>query len=111
MSDCIFCKIVKKEIPSKIIFENDFALAFKDINPQAPVHLLIVPKVHYSTLEDITDENMLGKLIVLARELAKEFKLVNGYRLVINKGDDGGQTVYHLHVHILGGRQMMWPPG
>lgn len=111
MEDCIFCKIVKKEIPAKIVYENDFALAFHDLNGQAPVHILLIPKKHYATLAEVEDDLLTGKLMSLATKIAHEQNLDKGYRLVINTGDDGGQTVYHLHIHIVGGRQMLWPPG
>ncbi|MEW5819795.1 MAG: histidine triad nucleotide-binding protein [Cyanobacteriota bacterium] len=111
MSDCIFCKIVNKEIPSKPVFENDYALAFNDINPQAPVHILLIPKTHYDSINEVDDVELLGKLMKVATQIAKEQELENGYRIVINKGEEGGQTVYHLHIHIIGGRSMKWPPG
>jgi len=111
MSDCIFCKIVNKEIPAKLVFENDFALAFEDINPVAKVHILLIPKVHYNSIADVSDEVLIGKLVLLANKIANDHKLDNGYRMIINKGDDGGQTVHHLHIHIIGGRFMKWPPG
>lgn len=111
MDDCIFCKIVNKDIPAKIVYENDYALAFHDLNSQAPVHLLLIPKKHYATLAEVDDPMLIGKLMTLATKIAHDQNLDNGYRLVINTGDDGGQTVYHLHIHIVGGRKMLWPPG
>lgn len=111
---CVFCKIVKKEIPAKIVFEDNNVLAFEDINPQAPVHIVIIPKVHIDKLSDIKEENtaMMGRLILAANEIAKEKKLLeSGYRVVINCGRDAGQAVLHLHLHLLGARAMTWPPG
>ncbi|KAK9884852.1 hypothetical protein WA026_009077 [Henosepilachna vigintioctopunctata] len=108
----IFDRIISKEIPANIIYENDKLLAFHDVNPQAPVHFLVIPKKRIAMLDDAedNDKDLLGELILTATKLAKE-KLPGGYRLVINNGRDGCQSVFHLHVHILGGRQMKWPPG
>ncbi|WP_196602814.1 histidine triad nucleotide-binding protein [Pectinatus frisingensis] len=115
MSDCVFCKIVSKEIPASIVYEDDVALAFKDLEPQAPVHVLIVPKKHIKSLTDTTleDKETISHIMVdVIPELAKEFKIVdNGFRTVINTGVEGGQTVAHLHFHLIGGRSMQWPPG
>jgi histidine triad (HIT) family protein len=110
---CLFCKIVSGEIPAKRLYEDDRVLAFPDINPQAPVHILIIPKQHLTSHAHATPEDaaMLGHLISVAGEIARTANLANGYRLVINTGPDGGQTVEHLHVHLLGGRSMAWPPG
>jgi len=111
--DCLFCKIASGAIPVKRLYENDHILAFPDINPQAPVHILVIPKQHLASLAHATPEDaaMLGHLLSAAGEVAREQNLANGYRLVINTGPDGGQTVDHLHVHLLGGRHMTWPPG
>lgn len=109
--DCIFCKIVNKEIPTKIVFENDFCLAFNDIKPASPTHILVIPKQHLNSLFETDDKELLGNLLFVAKEIAKEKGLSDGFRTVINTGDNGGQTVYHLHVHILGGRFHKWPPG
>jgi len=111
--DCLFCKIATGAIPVKRIYEDDHVLAFPDINPQAPVHILIIPKKHLASVAHATPEDaaMLGHLISTAGEIARAQNLTNGYRLVINTGPDGGQTVDHLHVHLLGGRHMGWPPG
>jgi len=111
--DCLFCKIVSGAIPVKRLYEDDHVLAFPDINPQAPVHILLIPKQHLASLDHATpqDAAMLGQLISAAGEVARAQNLGNGYRLVINTGPDGGQTVDHLHVHLLGGRHMTWPPG
>jgi histidine triad (HIT) family protein len=106
--NCIFCKIVAGEIPSKKLYEDEQAYAFADIDPKAPTHTLIVPKKHVVSL-DTGDEALLGHLLSVARQLAA--KLTKGYRVVINTGEEGGQTVDHLHLHLLGGRPMHWPPG
>ena len=111
--DCIFCKIIAGTIPSKKVYEDDLTYAFADIDPKAPVHLLIVPKKHIPSLAaiDAADTAIVGHLHAIANRLAVEHTLSKGYRTVINTGADGGQTVDHLHVHLLGGRQMHWPPG
>jgi len=114
MSDCIFCKIVKGEIPGKKIYEDDEMLAFHDITPMAPVHFLLIPKKHIKSLMHLEAEDvaLAGRLLGKAQELAKELGCgENGARFVINAGRDGGQTVDHLHIHILGGRGLGWPPG
>jgi histidine triad (HIT) family protein len=111
--ETIFSKIIRREIPATIVYEDDRALAFRDINPQAPVHILVIPKRVIPTIADATaeDESLLGHLLLVATQVAREEKLDGGYRLVINCGQNGGQTVYHLHIHLLGGRAMGWPPG
>lgn len=111
--DCLFCKIIDKEIPSDIIYEDDKVIAFKDNKPQAPVHVLIVPKEHIKSAVDLKSEHkeLVGHVFMVAKELSKELGLDNGYRVVNNCGEDGGQTIDHIHFHILGGRQLMWPPG
>ncbi|MCL2442355.1 MAG: histidine triad nucleotide-binding protein [Treponema sp.] len=114
MSNCLFCKIIAGEIPSKKIFEDDEMLAFYDINPVAPVHFLVIPKKHINNLLEleVTDAGLVGKLFHKAQELAKELGCeVKGGRFVINAKKDGGQTVDHLHIHFLGGRALGWPPG
>ena len=113
MNNCIFCKIVKGEIPSNTIFEDDEMLAFHDINPAAPVHVLVIPKKHIQSLLHLEadDTALAGRLMYKARELAKDLCGDKGARFVINAGRHGGQTVDHLHVHILGGRFLTWPPG
>ncbi len=112
MTDCLFCKMVAGEIKSDIVFENDHLLAFRDINPQAPTHILIVPKAHVATLDELTDQALAGELLCLVPKLAAQEDLTEqGYRTVINCNRFGGQEVYHLHIHLLGGRQMKWPPG
>ena len=112
-SETIFSKIVRREIPAEIVYEDELALAFKDITPQAPVHILVIPKDPLPKLSeaDTQHQNLLGHLLLTARQIARDAGLDNGYRVVINNGADGGQTVFHLHLHILGGRQMQWPPG
>ena len=111
--DCLFCKIVEGTIPAKVLYQDDQAIAFADINPQAPVHLLIIPRRHIVSLAHAieTDAALLGHLHWIAAQLARSQDLTNGYRTLINIGDDGGQTVHHLHIHLLGGRHMNWPPG
>lgn len=113
MSETIFDKIIRKEIPADIVYEDDLALAFKDINPQAPVHILVIPKKPIPQLSQANndDQALLGHLLLTVKKVAADAGLTNGYRVVINSGSDGGQTVYHLHLHILGDRQMNWPPG
>jgi histidine triad (HIT) family protein len=113
MSDTIFGKIIRKEIPAEIVYEDDLALAFKDVNPQAPTHILVIPKKAIARLSEATsqDHALMGHLLLSAKRIAEQAGLSNGYRLVINNGDDGGQSVDHLHLHILGGRPMGWPPG
>lgn len=114
MTNCLFCKIAAGEIPANIVFETEDYLAFHDINPQAPTHLLIIPRRHISTINDCNaqDELLLGQLIIAAKRYAAENSLSEeGYRLVFNVNSGGGQQVYHIHLHLLGGRQMIWPPG
>ena len=114
MSDCLFCKIIAGEIPSKKIFENEEILAFHDINPMAPVHFLVIPKKHINNLLELEEEDssLAGRLLYKAQEIAKELGCEeNGARFVINAKSHGGQTVDHLHLHVLGARQLSWPPG
>lgn len=114
MSDSIFAKIIRREIPADIVFENDRVIAFRDINPQAPVHILIVPKKPIPTVNDLAEEDaaLVGELFLVAAQLAKDAGIdADGYRTVFNCNTHGGQEVYHLHLHLLGGRQMTWPPG
>ena len=114
MNDCLFCKIISNEIPSDCVFENENIYAFRDINPQAPVHILIIPKTHISTINDVDDNQKLlvGEIFLTSKKLAeKEGIAENGYRTVFNCNKNGGQQVYHIHLHLLGGRQMIWPPG
>jgi histidine triad (HIT) family protein len=113
MDDCLFCKISEKKIPSKIVYEDDDIFAFEDISPQAPSHILICPRKHLESLTDAEAEDaaLLGKLQLIAAKLAKERKLIQGYRTVFNNGRGAGQSVFHLHLHLLGGRDFRWPPG
>lgn len=113
MTECIFCKIISGEIPSKKAYEDEWIYAFHDLEPQAPVHVLIVPKKHLDSLDDTTpsDAALLGHLMLAVKDLARELGLENGYRLVANTGADGMQSVKHLHFHLLGKRRMLWPPG
>jgi len=114
MSDCLFCKIRDGEIQGDIVFENDDVLAFNDVNPQAPVHVLIIPKKHISTVNDMDagDEVIMGKLFSVAKTIAAQQGVADdGYRLVVNCNEKAGQTVFHIHMHLLGGRNMTWPPG
>jgi histidine triad (HIT) family protein len=112
-SDCLFCRIVAGNIPTQRMYEDDLSLGFADIHPQAPVHLLIIPKEHIASQAHAEEEHsqVLGHLLAKAAEMARSAGLDRGYRVVINTGPDGGQTVDHLHVHLLGGRHMGWPPG
>ena len=112
MNNCLFCKIVKEEITAEKIYENNKVLAFKDINPQAPEHFLVITKKHFSSINDIEDENLIGMLNIVAVKIAKQNNFAEkGYRLVINCNKDGAQSVPHIHLHCLAGRQMHWPPG
>ena len=113
MSDCLFCKIVDGEIPSNKVYEDDEILAFHDVAPQAPVHFLIVPKKHMDSLDDsrVEDAALLAHIMLKIKDIAKDLGLENGYRVVINTGEDGMQSVKHLHVHVLGKRRLLWPPG
>lgn len=113
MSDTIFGKIIRREIPANIVYEDDLALAFTDVNPQAPTHILVIPKQAIAKLDEATeaDQALLGHLLLTVKKVAAQAGLKKGYRVVINNGEDGGQTVYHLHIHILGDRALQWPPG
>ncbi len=111
---CLFCKLIKKEIPSKIVYEDEQVFAFEDVSPQAPVHILVIPKKHIPTTLDITEEDneLIGLMYQAASKLAKDKGISeNGFRLVMNCNADAGQTVFHIHLHLLGGRAMHWPPG
>jgi len=112
-ADCLFCKIGRKEIPAKLVYEDDEVFAFEDINPQAATHLLICPRKHFASLDEATaaDQDVIGKVQLVAAQLARERKLTSGYRTVFNTGRGAGQTVFHLHLHLLGGRDFRWPPG
>ena len=114
MEGCVFCRIVAKEVQSKIAYEDEEVVAFHDVNPQAPVHILIVPRKHISTLNDAVDEDqaLLGKMMLVAQKLARELSVADsGYRLVLNTNRGAGQSVFHIHLHLLGGRLFHWPPG
>ncbi len=114
MEDCLFCKIRDKKIKSDIIYEDEEILAFKDINSQAPLHVLIIPRKHIEKISDIDEKNsyLIGKMIIVARKIAKDAGVQeNGYRLIFNCGPDAGQVIFHIHLHLLGGRKLGWPPG
>ena len=113
MSETLFTKIINREIPADIVFEDDQCLAFRDINPQAPVHILVVPKKPVAMISEalVEDEALLGHLLTTASKIAKQEGFAQAFRLVVNNGADAGQTVFHLHVHILAGRALSWPPG
>ncbi len=114
MNDCIFCKIVEKQISSEIVYEDKYVCAFKDINPTAPVHILVVPKQHIESLKEVEESHkeLIGHVFVVAKILADKFGIKEkGFRVVVNCGEDGGQTVNHLHFHLLGGRKFSWPAG
>ena len=112
--ECLFCKIINKEIPSTIVYEDDDVLAFNDINPEAPVHVLVVPKKHIASFNELTEADgaLLTKIMLVIQKIAKDQNIADaGYRIVNNCGEQGGQTVGHLHFHLLGGREMLWPAG
>ena len=110
---CLFCKVVAKEIPAKIVLENEHVVAFHDIRPMAPTHVLVIPKKHVVGIAEATREDveLLGEVMMAAREVANQLGLGDGYRLVVNNGANAGQSVFHLHLHVLGGRPLAWPPG
>ena len=114
MADCLFCKMIAGEIKPDIVFEDDEVLAFRDVNPQAPMHVLVIPKTHISTVNDLTPEHtgLVGRLYLAAQKIAADEGVAEpGYRLVMNCNSEAGQSVYHIHLHVLGGRPMAWPPG
>lgn len=113
MTDTLFSKIINREIPADIVYEDDLCLAFRDVNPQAPVHILLIPKKSIPMVSDTTeqDQSLLGHLILVAKKIAEQQSISDAFRLVINSGSGSGQTVFHLHIHILGGRSFTWPPG
>lgn len=113
MDDCVFCKIARKEIPAKMVYEDKEIFAFEDLHPQAPSHVLICPRKHLVALTDAAAEDapMLGSLQLVAAKIARDRKLTDGYRTVVNNGRGAGQSVFHLHLHLLGGREFRWPPG
>ena len=113
-SDCLFCKMVSREIPSNIVFENDSVLAFRDIDPKAPTHILVIPKKHIQSINELgpDDQSLAGEILLAAKTIAKAEGIeTSGFRTVFNTNDDGGQTVFHIHMHVLGGRRLSWPPG
>jgi len=110
--DCLFCRIVRREIPATLVFEDDHVVAFRDINPQAPTHVVVVPREHVTSLNEATDAAMIGRLSLAAATIAHAAGVAeSGYRTVVNTNRDAGQTVFHIHLHLLGGRHMSWPPG
>ena len=112
MTDCLFCKMVAGELKPTVVYETDHVLAFRDIHPRAPTHVLVIPKQHVPTLADLDDPALAGELLLAVREIARQEGIAEkGYRTVINCGGDGGQEVFHLHLHLMGGRSMHWPPG
>ncbi len=112
MADCLFCRIANGEIPATLVGESDTCLAFRDIAPQAPVHVLVIPRTHYRSLNETPNGSVLGEMGELAKQVAREQGIAeSGYRVVLNTGDNGGQTVHHIHMHVLGGRHLKWPPG
>jgi len=112
MTDCLFCKMVAGDIKPDVVFENDKVLAFRDIRPQAPVHVLVIPKTHVATLNELTDRELAGELLAAVAQITRQEGVADdGYRTVINCNRAAGQEVYHLHLHVLGGRAMHWPPG
>lgn len=112
MPDCIFCKIAGGEIPATVVKRTDRLVAFRDVSPQAPVHVLVIPTEHVESLDAVKDGRLLGEMLMLARDIARDEKVADdGYRIVFNTNRNGGQTVFHLHLHLLGGRRLTWPPG
>jgi histidine triad (HIT) family protein len=111
-TDCLFCRIVRGEIPATIVAQDENCVAFRDVNPQAPVHVLVIPRTHVASLDAVTDQALLGQVMSMAADVARQEGIVEaGYRTVINTNGNGGQTVFHLHAHVLGGRRLTWPPG
>jgi histidine triad (HIT) family protein len=108
---CLFCRIVRGEIPAKIVREDEHTVAFRDIDPKAPTHILVIPKEHVASLDEATDPTLVGRLSLAAAEIARSEGITDGYRTVVNTGAGAGQTVFHLHLHLLGGRKLTWPPG
>ena len=112
MGDCLFCRIAAGELAAKVVAQDQRFVAFRDVNPQAPTHILVIPRAHVATLDDVKDSGLLGDLLAYARDVARAEGLAErGYRVVINTNAEAGQTVFHLHAHVLGGRAMRWPPG
>ena len=114
MDDCLFCKIVAGEIPAEIVYENESVLAFRDVDPKAPTHILVIPKKHVRSMNELQreDQKLAGDILLAAKSIAISEEInISGFRTVFNTNDDGGQTVFHIHMHLLGGRKMTWPPG
>lgn len=114
MSECIFCKIVARTIPAALVYEDNVVVAFDDINPQAPIHTLVIPRKHVASIAELQDSDveLLGRLMLVGNKIAKQKGIADaGYRIVVNTGAHGGQSVFHLHLHVLGGRHLAWPPG
>lgn len=114
MSECIFCKIVARTLPASLVYEDDMVVAFDDINPQAPMHTLVIPRKHVASIVELQDSDveLLGRLMLAGKKIAKQKGIADaGYRIVVNTGAHGGQSVFHLHLHVLGGRHLAWPPG
>lgn len=110
MDSCIFCKIAKKEIPTEPVYEDEYTIAFNDLNPQAPVHVLVIPKEHYASLNELDNKEVMSALFSAVKNVVKKLG-ISEYRTVINTGESAGQTVFHLHIHVLAGRPLKWPPG
>ena len=110
MEDCIFCKIANKEIPASLVYEDEYTVAFNDLSPQAPVHILVIPKKHYASLNELDDEKIMSALLTAVKNVVQKLGITE-YRTVINTGESAGQTVFHLHIHVLSGRPLKWPPG
>jgi len=110
MAECIFCKIASKKLNTEFLYEDKRIVAFKDINPVAPVHVIIIPKKHYDSIKEVNDKDLIGDLFLVGNKVAKKLE-INSYRFVINTEKEAGQTVFHLHLHLIGGREMNWPPG
>ena len=108
---CLFCRIVRGEIPAKIVREDEHTVAFRDVDPKAPTHILVIPREHVASLDEASDPAMVGRLMLAAAEIARAEGITGGYRTVVNTGAGAGQTVFHLHLHLLGGRKLTWPPG
>ena len=108
---CLFCRIVRGEIPAKIVRQDAHTVAFRDIDPKAPTHILVIPQEHVASLDEATDPTMVGRLMLAAAEIARSEGITDGYRTVVNTGAGAGQTVFHIHLHLLGGRKLTWPPG
>jgi len=113
LTDCLFCKIAGREVPADIVYEDERVLAFRDIKPQAPVHVLVIPRRHIRSLSDLSEEDgdLMGHAVLVAARLAQDLELGDGFRIVINCGEKAGQSVFHIHLHLLGGRSLGWPPG